>query len=115
MMNAVSNDFGIGFRCETVTQAFEIAAQSLVILDDPVVYDRDAVAREVRVSVVRGRNAMSRPPGMGNADVAADRSRVECILQNLHLAHGPDAGDAAALEHGDAGRIVTPVFQPAQS
>jgi len=24
-------------------------------------------------------------------------------------------GDAAALEHGDAGRIVTPVFQPAQS
>jgi hypothetical protein len=40
---------------------------------------------------------------MRNADVAADRSRVECILENLHLADGPEAGEPAVFEHGNAG------------
>jgi hypothetical protein len=42
--------------------------------------------------------------------VAADRGRVERILQNLHLADGAQAGDPTALEHGDAGRIVAAVL-----
>jgi hypothetical protein len=52
---------------------------------------------------------------MRNADVAADRSRVECILEDLHLTDGPQTRDAAAIEHGDAGRIIAPVLQATQS
>src|SRR6266404_1253391 len=114
-MNAVCNHFGIGFRSEHVAQAFQIGAQCLVILDDPVVHDGHAVARDVRVGVVRGRNAMGGPSGMRDADVAADRSRVECVLENLHLADGPQTGDPATLEHGDARRIIAAVFQATQS
>src|SRR5712671_3840630 len=114
-MNAVCNHFGIGFRSEHVAQAFQIGAQYLVILDDPVVNDGHAVARDVRVGVVRGRNAMGRPSGMRDADVAADRSRVECVLENLHLADGPQTGDPATLEHSDARRIIAAVFQATQS
>src|SRR6266851_460290 len=114
-MNAVSNHFGVGLGGEAVAQAFQIGAQCLVILDDAVVHDRDAVARYVRVSVVRGRNAMSRPSGVCNAHVAADRSRVERILESLDLADGPQAGDPAAVEHGETGRIVATVFQTTQS
>src|SRR5258708_7418790 len=115
MMNAVGNDFGIGFGREGVAQAFQMGAQSFVILDDPVVHDRDTVAREMRVGVVRGRNAMSGPSSMRNADVAADRSRVERLLENFHFADGPEAGDSAGVEHGDALGIVAAVFQAAQS
>src|ERR1700731_2948881 len=115
MMNAVSNHFGIGLGGESVTQAFQSGAQCLVILDDPVVHDRHAVTRYVRVSVVRGWNAMSRPSSVRNAHVAADRSRVERILEHLDLADGPQAGNPASVEHGEAGRIVATVFETAQS
>ena len=115
MMNAVCDDFGIGFRSEGVAHAFQIGAQCLVILDDPVVHDRDAVPRYLRVSVLHSRDAMSRPSGMRNAHVAADRSRVERFLKNLHLTDGSQAGDPAAVEHGDAGRIVAAVLQATQS
>jgi hypothetical protein len=39
---------------------------------------------------------------MRNADVAADRSRVERLLEHPHFADGPEAGDSAAVEHGNA-------------
>src|SRR5258708_14097116 len=114
-MNAMSNHFGIGFRSETVAQVLKIGAECLVILDDPVVHDGDAAARDLRVGVVRGRNAMGGPSGVRNADVAADRSRVERVLENLHLADRPQTRDPTALDHGDAGRIVAAVFQATQS
>src|ERR1700687_1679025 len=115
MMNALCDHFGIGFGGKGVAQSFQIGAQCLVILDDPVVDDRDAVARNVRVGIVHGRDAMSRPSGVRNAHVAADRSRVERFLKNLHLTDGSQAGDPAAVEHGNAGRIVAAVLQATQS
>src|ERR1700679_3422193 len=67
------------------------------------------------MSIVRGRDAVRGPAGVGNADVAADRSRVEGLLQDPHLADGAQAGDPAALEHGNAGRIVAAVLQAPQT
>ena len=86
-----------------------------MILDDAVVHDRDAVARYMRVRVVHGRDAVGSPSGMRYTHVAADRGRVERILQNLHLADGAQAGDPTALEHGDAGRIIPSIFEAAQA
>ena len=115
VMNAVRDHFGIGFGGEAVAQAFEIGAQRLVILDDAVVHDRDAVARDVRVGVLRRRHAVGGPPRMRDAHVAADRGRVERILENLYLADGAQAGDPSVLEHRDTGRIVAAVFQAPQT
>src|ERR1700722_6783604 len=67
------------------------------------------------MSIVRGRDAVRGPAGVGNADVAANRSRVERLLQDPHLADGAQAGDPSALEHGNAGRIVAAVLQAPQS
>src|ERR1700694_6271624 len=95
MMDAVSNHFGIGLGGEAVAQAFQIGAQCLVILDDPVVHDSDPVARYVGVSVVRGWNAMGGPAGVRDAHVPADGIRVERVLEDLDLADGASAREPA--------------------
>jgi hypothetical protein len=115
MMNAMSNHFGVGFRREGVAQTLEIRAQCLVILDDSIVHNGHAVAGYVRVGVVRGRNAVSRPSGMRNAHGAGDRSRIDGILEDLNLTDGAQAGDPPVLDHGKAGRIVAAVLQATQT
>src|SRR5580693_5228171 len=115
MVNAVGDHFGVGFGSEAIAQALEIGTQRLVILDYPVVHDRDAVARDVWVGIVRGGHAVSRPAGMGDAHRTADRSRINRVLKHLHLADGPQARDPAAVDDGDAGRIVAAVLEAAQT
>src|ERR1700733_14207772 len=66
------------------------------------------------MGIVRGRNTVRGPAGVGNADVAADRSRIERLLQDSYLADGAQAGDPATLEHGYAGRIVAAILQAPQ-
>ena len=61
MVNTVRDHLGIGFRSEGVAQAFQIGAQRLVIFDDPVVHDRHAVSRYVRMGIVSGRDARGCP------------------------------------------------------
>jgi hypothetical protein len=65
----------------------KVGAQSLVILDDAVVDDRDAVLRYVRMRVARIRNPVGCPAGVCNSHRTCDRRGVEGILQDLHLAH----------------------------
>ena len=91
MMDAMRNDFGVGFRGESVAEILEVSAQRFVIFDDAVVHDRDAVARYVRMGIFGGRHAMGGPARMRNADRAADGVCVEGVLQRLDLAHGAQA------------------------
>jgi hypothetical protein len=86
-----------------------------VILDDAVVNDRDAVARDVRMRVALGRHAVRRPAGMCNAQVALDRRLLERVLQHPDFAdRAQPAQFAAAVQDREAGGIVTAVFQAPQ-
>jgi hypothetical protein len=113
-MDAMGDDFGVGLRREHIAQAFEVRPQGLVILDDAVVHDRDAIAGNVRMGIVGGRYPVGRPARVSNADMAGDRGGVECFLQNLHLADGTQARHMTPLDHGDACGIVAAVLQAAQ-
>src|SRR2546429_5057390 len=45
IVDAVGDDLGVGLGGEPVAAALEIGTQLLVVLDDAVVHDREAVAR----------------------------------------------------------------------
>src|SRR5271155_728548 len=115
VMNPMSDHFGIGFGGKGVAQVLETRTQRFVILDDPVVHDGNAAAGDVRVGVLHGRYAVSRPASVRNTYVTCDRGGVERLLENVHLADGALAGNLSVLEHGDAGRIVAPVLEASQT
>ena len=116
MMNAVSNHFGIGLGGEDVTQAFQIGAQCLVILDDPVVDDGDAVAGHVRMRISRGRHAVSGPSGVGDSHMAVDGGSGERGLERAYLAHRAHSSQLMpGRQHRKSGGIVAAVFETAQA
>ena len=116
MVDPVRDDFGICLGRELVTEALEIAAQFLVILDDAVVHDREAVIGNVRMRVALGRHAVRGPASVRDADLAARGRLVDRILQRLHLADGADALQLVrAVQDGHTGRVIAAVFEAAQS
>ena len=116
MVDAMRDDLGIGLGAEAVAQFLEPDAQLIVILDDAVVHEGDAVARNLRMRIAHGGHAMGRPAGMRDPDGTRDRSRLERLLQDANL-----ADRAQAFEHRARGqdreprRIVAAIFQPAQA
>ncbi len=110
------HDLGVGLRGEAVAARSEPVAQLLVVFDDAVQDDRDASgAVVVRMGVlVRG------PPVGGPARVAEpdDRPRVVAAGrrdQRVEVADGAHDVDTAAVEQGDAGRVVAAVLEMAQA
>ncbi len=111
VVNAVRDHLGIGFGGEYVAQAFQIGSQGLVILYNAVVHDCDPVARDVRVGIQRRRYAVSGPPRMRDAHLAADGGRIECILKNFYLTDRAQAGDPSVFDDRDPRRIIAAIFQ----
>ena len=105
--------FRIGLGGEAMALGGEFLAQRLEILDDPVVHDREAVAR-VRVRVPLGRLAVRRPAGVADADPAAERRALQLRFEVLQLALGAQPRHPAALQRCDARRVVAAIFQPLQ-
>ena len=117
MVNAMRDDLGVGLRAEAVAQLVESGAQRLVIFDDAVVHDGDAVARHVRMGIARGRNAVGGPAGVRDADVPGDRLPPRARpARALTL---PTVRTRASCPCGvstrKSGRIVAAILQPAQS
>ena len=114
-MDAVRDHFGVGLGGERVAAGDEVGAQLLVVLDDAVVHDRDAIARDVRVGVTLARHAVGGPARVGDAKEACGRRLGERLAQPRDLAHGPEPREVTvALEHGDARRVVAAVLEPLQ-
>ena len=115
MMNAVSDHLGVGFGGEDIAQPLQVRTQRLVILDDAVVYDGYSVARDVRMGIGRGGNAVGGPPSMRDSHVAADGRCVQGVLQNLDFADRAQACDMTVFKNRDTGRIIAAVFEAAQT
>ena len=116
VMDAVRDDLGVGLRGELVAGPLELVAELLVVLDDAVVHDRDAVARDVRVGVALVRHAVRRPARVRDAEVAGSRVGGQRLGQLRDLADRAQARDlGAAVQHGDAGRVIAAVFEALQA
>src|SRR5262249_57804911 len=59
-----------------------------------------------------GRRAVGRPAGVPDADGGGQRSAPEPGFEVAQLALGPPAGKLSALQRGNAGGVVAPVFEP---
>ena len=112
-------DLAVGVAGELHPDRLELAAQRGEVLDDAVVDDRDlhgGVA--VRVCVAIGRSAMSGPAGMPQACVPAQHRRGGGVQRGFQVdqSAGPAAHrqSAVAVEQGDPGGVVAPVFHSAQ-
>jgi hypothetical protein len=94
----------------------EFLAQLLVVLDDAVVHDREAVAREVRMSIALARYSVRGPARVRNAGATLDRQFDQGLLERAHLADRTQALQMpVGVEHGYAGGIVTAVFEPLEA
>jgi len=85
-----------------------------VVLDDPVVNDRDIPGR-MRVRIVLARPSVGRPPGVADAGRAVQRTLRQCIVEVRKLADGANDFDGLAIVHGEARRVVPPVFELTKS
>ncbi len=116
MVNTVRNDLGVGFRTEGVAEVGETGAQRLMVFDDAVVDDGNAVARHVRVSILGGRNPVSGPPGMRDADVSRDGGRLESMREGIDFADRAQSSKfPLGSQYRKPGRIVPAVFQAPQT
>ncbi len=116
MVDSMRDHFGVGFRAEGIPEVDEPGPQRLVVFDDAVVHDGDAVERDVRMRIARGRHAVGGPAGVGDADVPRDGRRGERVLQCLDLAHRAQTGELMTLgQHGEPRRIVAAVLEAPQA
>ena len=116
MVDAVRDHLGVGLGGELVTAPLELVAQLLVVLDDAVVDDRQAVERDMRMGVALARDAVGGPAGVGDADLAAGGRLLEGLLEHPHLADRAQAGEVLrAVQDRQAGRVVAAVLQPPQA
>ena len=115
-LNQVRDDFGIGLRRKLETVSPQFLAQLLIVFDDPVVDNSQPVAGHVRMGVDLRGLAVGCPAGMGNAQVARERVCFHGIAECGNFTHFPSALDTVvATDDGHTGRIISPVFQTAQT
>jgi hypothetical protein len=116
IVDPVRNDLGIGLRRELVAGLDQLGTQFVVVLDDAVVDDRDAVLRDVRVRVALARHTVRRPPRVRDAEVAVRGVGVKRVLEFPHLADGAQPLDVAGtVQHGDTRGVVAAIFEPPQA
>src|SRR5436853_1076836 len=100
------DDFSISVRSKVVAELFELRLESGGVLDDSVVDDCDmifAVGLRVRVALIG--NAVGRPTGMRDSEIAVDGFRRECRLESGDFSRFFSSLDSLAVHDCDAGRI----------
>ena len=59
-------------------------------------------------------HAVGRPARVADADRAVERLALQAAFEIDQLAFGAAAGELAALDGGDAGRVIAAIFEPLQ-
>ena len=115
----MDGDLGVGVAGELDAGGLQFLAQLGVVLDDPVVDDRDLARRvAVRVGVAVGRPAVGGPAGVAEPGAAREARGVGLGQRRFEVGQAtgtpPDRQPAGAVEQGDAGGVVAAVLHPAQ-
>ena len=114
VVDPVSDHLRVGLGVEPVPRLQEIGPDVRMVLDDPVVDDRDLLAAHEGVRVRLGRLPVRRPASVG--DPGAPVRPVPCDerLELGHLPHRPHPVDAVP-HHRESRRIVAAVLDPPQT
>ncbi len=115
-VDEVDDDLGVGVALEDVALILQLLAQFQEVLDDPVLHhDQVAVGAAVRVGVAAAGRPVRGPARVTHPNCTLHRVVGQQLLQVAQLARlAPHLDAAAAVDHGQPGRVVTAVFQLAQ-
>jgi hypothetical protein len=105
--------FGIGLGGEMRTGLLKLVAQLAMVLDDPVVNNRNAIDG-VRMRVLLIGTAVRCPAGVTDANSPGKGVRCEPALKVDKLADRAAPRQQTAFEGCDAGRIISAILEPLQ-
>ena len=114
-VDKMGDDFGVGIAVEGVAARAQLVADFLVVFDDAVVDDGDAVAAHMRVGIAFAWHAVRRPAGVGNAARAAELLFLHFGDKARHFADGAATLDAATVTDGESGRVIAAIFEAFQA
>ena len=116
LINLVDNDFGIRIRSEFEAR-FELALLELLeILYDAVADHGDFVPADVGMRILLGNGTVRCPTGVGDPGIACEVVLSQSFLEFLHTTDAASAREfETCINDGNAGRIVTPVFEALES
>ena len=115
LLYQVRDDLGIGLGFELVAFRLQLPLQRQVILDDAVMHHDDvALTVAVRVRVLLGGPPVRRPTRVPDAERAIHRIHADGFFKVAQLAGCAPYLEAAIAIHGQARRIVPPVFEALQ-
>ena len=105
--------FRVRLGIEGIAVIEELFLDLAVVLDDAVVDTHDAaVIAAMGMSVGLRRVAVRRPARVPDAAAAADRDRLQLLLEVLELALGlDDLRGPPMIANSDARRVIAPVFE----
>src|SRR5436190_9257782 len=113
VLDQVRERLGVGVATERVAGVHERGAQRFRVLDDAVVYDRNAtLAVGVWMRVAFGGRAMRGPARVRDAARALDRQAVHQLAQRRHPPGQLARDQAMAVPHREPGGVVAAVLEP---
>ncbi len=115
VVHQVGDDLGVGLAGEFIAALLQFGAQLVVVFDDAVVHQRNAVAAEVRVRVVYFGCAVRGPARVGDAGAGSNAILGHAGFQLGHAGSAARALELAALVHRHATAVVAAVFQALQA
>ena len=111
----MGQDFGVRLGAELVPGLQQLGPENLIVFDDPVVDQRQPPGLvEMRVRVLVRGTAVRGPASVGNADLPGGGMLFEQVGEHLDAPGALADFELAAVNGGEARRVVAAIFQPPQ-
>ena len=115
----VAQDLRVGLRDQDMAVGQQLGGEGRMVLDDAVVdKGQPAGAVEMGMGVARRRAAMGRPTGVAHTGAAVERSifaEGAQVVDRMRPLGRPCSPQGSVGREGNAGGVVSPVFEPAQT
>ena len=116
-INGMGDDFGIRIGSETVTCAFQLRLERLVIFNNAIMDDCDMIATDMRMGIALFRRSMGCPARVGDACMSGKPAQTgDLLCQLLDLAQCPHPVQLASLINDrHPGGVIAPIFKAPQT